>query len=167
MKKNIKFRRCIMQYTNFIIPKGGNSQNLDDLNSFLRKHKIISVAKEFFQQDGSWSILVEYLEVDDNPRYLQNGKSGKVDYKQILSEEEFAVFSKLRDWRKKVAGEKNIPPYVIFTDKQMAEIITSKTKSKSDLQKINGIGKEKSDQYGTDVLFILNGKKDEDDEIPF
>jgi superfamily II DNA helicase RecQ len=79
-----------------------------------------------------------------------------VDYKQILSPEDFAVFVKLRQWRKTAAEKEGIPVYTIFTNEQLAEIARLRVGSKTELGRIEGIGEGRLKKYGDEVLQVLN-----------
>ena len=70
-----------MQMAFYSIPARGDSGLQEDLNRFLRSHRVPTVHREFVPLT--------------KPR---------VDYKEVLSTEDFALFAKLRDWRKTKAG---------------------------------------------------------------
>ena len=65
-------------------------------------------------------------------------------------------FNKLKEWRKEKAKEINKPPYCIFKNSILEDIILKKPRTKKDLQKIKGIGPKKILQYGDDVMSIIN-----------
>ena len=41
---------------------------------------------------------------------------------KVLTPEEFAFFSKLRELRKELAAKDGVPPFVVFTDEQLSSI---------------------------------------------
>jgi hypothetical protein len=49
-----------------------------------------------------------------------------VDYKEVMNEADFAVFSRLRDLRKVIAEKEAVPAYAIFTNEQLAAMVTGK-----------------------------------------
>ena len=75
---------------------------------------------------------------------------------KLFSNEEKLIYQKLIDFRTKISLEKNIPAYLILTNKTIIEIIDKKPKNKQDLFLIKGIEKKKIDQYGDTILKILN-----------
>lgn len=121
-----------------------------ELNSFLRGHRILEVKSYFVENDGQayWAFLVQYL---DGHSAHQPGK-GKIDYKEILSDEDFKAFSRLREIRKVLAGEDGVPAYMVFTDEELAEIVRNKCSDGSELSKISGIGEKKIEKYGIRLL---------------
>src|SRR5690625_1357128 len=58
------------------------------------------------------------------------------------------LFSVLRQLRKKVADEKNVPPYVLFSDATLRDLCRYFPESMEDMLQIKGIGKKKYEQYG-------------------
>ena len=47
--------------------------------------------------------------------------SKKVDYKEILSEEDFIFYSKLRELRKELTNNEALPVYTFFTNEQLVK----------------------------------------------
>jgi superfamily II DNA helicase RecQ len=78
-----------------------------------------------------------------------------VDYKELLSEEEFALFRRLRDLRKSVAEAEGVPVYAICTNRQLADIARRKPSSMAELCTIEGIGEGKSVRYGERFLHAI------------
>ena len=139
-----------MQYKTFSLPAGGSQAAEEKLNVFLRTNAIISVAKEFNSAENCWCFLVEYTGEEQKT-------VSKVDYMKILSQEEFAVFSKLREIRKKYAESEKLPAYAIFTDEQLSRLIKEKPATISEMQKIKGITALKAEKYGAEFLKALDG----------
>ncbi|BCW89317.1 ATP-dependent DNA helicase RecQ [Alphaproteobacteria bacterium SO-S41] len=61
-------------------------------------------------------------------------------------------FERLRAWRRGLAAEQNVPPYVIFHDKTLVDIAVEEPGSLAALGRIAGVGQAKLDRYGRDVL---------------
>ncbi|MFT3809033.1 MAG: DNA helicase RecQ [Micropepsaceae bacterium] len=64
-------------------------------------------------------------------------------------------FEALRVWRREMAAEQGVPPYVIFHDRTLAEIALFAPSSRSDLASISGIGQAKLDRYADKVLRVI------------
>ena len=65
------------------------------------------------------------------------------------------LFEALRAWRKGQAAEQQVPPYVIFADRTLAEIAATRPQSLSALGAVNGVGAVKLEHYGRDVLKVV------------
>ena len=138
-----------MQFKTFMLPASGSEQTEENLNVFLRTHRIVSVRSEFVSgETPAWCILVEYVQQNES----DSKSSGKVDYMKILSPDEFALYSKLRNLRKELAAKDGVPPFVVFTDEQLASIIKQNPTDLGKLSAIQGIGQTKAEKYGNAVL---------------
>ena len=73
----------------------------------------------------------------------------------MLPAAEFLVFAKLRDLRKQIADRDGVPPYAVFTNEQLADMVRNKARSAADLGRIEGIGPARIEKYAARVLEIL------------
>ena len=71
-------------------------------------------------------------------------------------ETEQNIAKALKAWRRKLADEMNIPPYVIFGDKTLLDISRHKPHSISQLCRCYGIGQIKAERFGSAILRIVN-----------
>lgn len=62
------------------------------------------------------------------------------------------LFERLRRLRRRLADEANLPPYVVFTDKTLAEMSVLKPRTLSQMGNVSGVGKTKLDRYGSEFL---------------
>jgi len=62
------------------------------------------------------------------------------------------LFDDLRQLRKKIASEENVPPYVVFSDATLVEMATYLPQNDWELRRISGVGDLKFDKYGADFL---------------
>jgi hypothetical protein len=95
------------------IPANGQGSAKEELNKLLRGGRIASVRKEFVSngEDSFWAFCIEFLDGALGTDKTRGGSGPKVDYKEVLSAEDFAVFSKLRDLRKEFSDKEAIPAY--------------------------------------------------------
>ncbi|GAA2162383.1 ATP-dependent DNA helicase UvrD2 [Humibacillus xanthopallidus] len=73
-----------------------------------------------------------------------------------------ATFERLRAWRLAVAREASVPAFVVFTDATLTAIAESEPADQGALSMISGVGARKLEQYGADVLAILQGADPEE-----
>ncbi|MFW6283620.1 MAG: DNA helicase RecQ [Minisyncoccales bacterium] len=62
------------------------------------------------------------------------------------------LFEKLRKLRTKIAREEGYPPYIIFNDDTLQEMIEKGPKNKKEMLKIKGVGSVKFKKYGEQFL---------------
>lgn len=65
------------------------------------------------------------------------------------------LFTALRARRKELADEKNVPPYVLFSDATLKELSRYFPVTKEDMLTIKGIGEKKYEQYGETFLQVI------------
>jgi ATP-dependent DNA helicase RecQ len=70
----------------------------------------------------------------------------------------------LKALRKKVAKEKNLPPYVIFQDPSMEEMATTYPTTREEMAQINGVGMGKVQKFGKPFIDLIT-KYVDDNEI--
>jgi superfamily II DNA helicase RecQ len=147
-----------MPFKFFTVPIHEAGQAEAEMNGFLRSHKVLSVDRRWVEQGSSsfWSFCIDYLEPSSGGGDgRQSGQRGKVDYKEILSAEDFAVFARLREVRKEIAAAEAVPVYTIFTNDQLAQMVQSKAKDRAALEKIAGVGDARIEKYGGRMLEVL------------
>jgi len=131
----------------------------DRLDGFCSSHRLVSVDKRFVENGEFcfWSVCVVYLEVSSSPSKptVALNKRAQVDYRETLNEEDFAAYSKLRELRKALADSDGVPIYAVFTNAQLADMVTNRATSLTALGEINGIGSAKLDKYGKHFTKLL------------
>lgn len=131
-----------------------------DMAAFLEDKEVLEASEHFFVHEHRprFVVMVRYREskVVVGKREASDTK-GRKDWRTTLSEEEQVLYDRLRIWRKIRAREEGVPPYLIFSNEQMAEIVRAKPQSEADLQQIEGLGKRTVERYGADILQCLYG----------
>jgi len=137
-----------MQISLFTVAPG-DSRALDDLNRCLRGHRVLTVDRHC--HEGVWSFCVTW----QPGGATETGPAEKVDYKTVLDEPTFALFSPLRVVRKVLAEKDNLPPYAVFTKEQLAEAARRRCALPADLGKIDGIGSVRVEKYGAALVAAI------------
>lgn len=89
---------------------------------------------------------------------LLNKKVKKVSAKKIeqeLSYDDALLFEKLRELRKELAKEQAIPPYAVFNDKTLKDMVLIKPTNLVQFLSVTGVGQAKKDKYGNDFIEII------------
>ena len=148
-----------LQFKFFIVPITGIEEAENKINAFLKSVRIVNTQREFVAQgDNSfWSLCVTYLAngAQNIDKKGGGGTKSRIDYKEVLSPEDFALFAQLREWRKCVSAQEAVPVYTIFTNEQLALIVEKQITTKAGLQQIEGIGEARIKKYGDTVLKIV------------
>ncbi|MEI7908712.1 MAG: HRDC domain-containing protein [Verrucomicrobiota bacterium] len=148
-----------MQLKFFRIPAADPAGFGEELNAFLRGHRILAVQRELVTESGGawWALCVEYLPsaVAGAGSSANGAGKGKIDYREKLSAEDFVVFSALREIRKQLAERDGVPVYAVFTNEQIAEMVTTKVNNLAALRKIDGVGDSRIEKYGERFVAAL------------
>lgn len=157
--------RFFMQLKFFTIPAIGEANSVaeDELNAFLRGHRILNVQRELVNngQMSCWCCCVEYVEGSKAVDIPRSGIREKVDYRNILSESDFEKFRILRDCRKIIAEEDAVPAYAVFIDEQLAALAQKSEINEAALKSINGIGEKKIEKYARRFIELWSAKINE------
>ncbi len=142
-------------YRFFLIPVRQSEAAADELNRFLRSHRVLSVDRRWVDQgtESFWSFCVDYLDTGQGTTASQRGTDrARVDYREVLRPDEFALFVKLRTLRQEIAKDEAVPVYTVFTNEQLAQIVQLAASTKADLNKIAGVGDARIQKYGERFL---------------
>ncbi len=126
-----------MAFRFFVVPIGEDSEAETQLNAFLATHKVLNVDRRWVDQGSQsfWSFCIDYVP-GAKPRTGASGgneQRERIDYREKLPPEQFRVFAALRDLRKEIAQAEAVPVYTIFTNEQLAQMVTTAVTSKAGL----------------------------------
>jgi superfamily II DNA helicase RecQ len=62
------------------------------------------------------------------------------------------VFAALKEWRSSTARAANVPAYVVFSDRTLAEVARRRPRTEDELLGVPGIGPVKVQRYGDALL---------------
>jgi superfamily II DNA helicase RecQ len=141
-----------MQIRVFTIPALAGTEMQEEMNKFLRGHRVMEVKQQYDSERGYWTFAVNYIEGSVPNTNVPTIRSEKVDYKTVLSPECFDIFTKLRDARKQIAKDESIPAYAIFTDKELSDIAQLSELTPTAMLKIEGINHGRVDRYAERIL---------------
>ena len=151
-----------MKYHFFTITAQLPESGQNALNAFCAQHRVVALEKQFVAQgmESFWSICVTVIEGTGVVRANDSlpGKRGdRIDYKEVLGEQDFAIYAELRNLRKSLAEQEGVPAYALFTNEQLAAMVTQRTQTLTDLGSIDGIGKSRLEKYGELFVGVLQG----------
>jgi len=134
------------------------------LNNFVSKDidnygllRLTTIGKDFIENPYSLKfILNELIEgtSDDDDE----------DIKQGSSTLDTQLLGLLKDLRKKIAKQKNVPPFVVFQDPSLEEMCTHYPIAMDELKQISGVGNGKALKFGGPFIELIK-KYVEDNDI--
>ena len=145
-----------MRFHFLTIPAFDPDAAQDALNAFCAQHRIVASDRHFVDRgvDSFWAVCVTWVE-GAAPAFPGQGKRERVDYREVLGEADFAVYSELRRLRKQLADREGVPAYAIFTDEQLAAMVQRRVATAQGLGAIEGVGEARVDKFGEAFLAPL------------
>ncbi len=75
------------------------------------------------------------------------------------TEADRVLFDRFRALRKSLADEQGVPPYVVFSDRTLHEMIARRPKSREEMLSIAGVGEVKLGRYGGPFLDLITASE--------
>jgi len=72
-----------------------------------------------------------------------------------LNSADLILFESLKALRARIASEQNVPPYVIFHDKTLVEMVQARPDSATAMSQVSGVGDKKLEHYGEMFLALI------------
>ncbi|MGH1471197.1 MAG: DNA helicase RecQ [Cellvibrionaceae bacterium] len=93
----------------------------------------------------------------DREKQLSNKTSGKNANKhnQLAASDDKQLWEILRTLRSELAKEQGVPPYVIFHDATLMELVQYRPINTDEFSKVNGVGKSKLEHYAKDFINVI------------
>ena len=125
------------------------------LDRFLQENNILKYETASVKdEDSYWSVVLYYEELK-----LQVNESKPKKYSvqndTELSSDEIKILDSLKLWRSEKAKDQKLPVYFIATNKELFSIAKYKPAKKEELLEIKGFGKHKIENYGEEIIEIL------------
>ncbi|MDG1463149.1 MAG: DNA helicase RecQ [Gammaproteobacteria bacterium] len=70
---------------------------------------------------------------------------------------DLAMWEALRECRQRLASEHGVPPYVVFHDSTLKQMLTNRPLDLEDMLAISGVGQAKLERYGEEFLAVITG----------
>ena len=118
--------------------------------------KITAAGKKYLKSPKSFKIVEDrdFEEEENEEMPMRGGGTVVVDP---------ALFSMLKDLRKKVSKKHNLPPYVIFQDPSLEAMATTYPITLDELRNIPGVGEGKAKRYGQEFVDLIRRHVEENE----
>lgn len=129
------------------------------LDDFLQNHEILKYETAFVRDtDCYWSVVLYYescaIRLNENPVQEYPGEPNS-EVSPELSAVEEKILQSLKEWRSGKAKTQRLPVYFIATNTELLTIAKSRPACKEALCEIKGFGKHKIENYGAEIIEIL------------
>ena len=117
--------------------------------------RLLPKAAELLDEDGTMLMKMAKEEKRIPKAAKEKTKTKTSVAAKELSNEEAAVFEKLRALRMELAKEHKVPPYIIFSDKTLIQMAVERPSNKEEMLAVSGVGESKFEKYGEQFLACL------------
>lgn len=124
------------------------------LDNFLDSNNILKFESAFVKNEEYWSVILYYEELKTLVKESKPEKFS-AENETELSSDEVKILDSLKLWRSEKAREQSLPVYFIATNKELFSITKYKPANKEELLDIKGFGKHKIENYGEEIIGIL------------
>lgn len=153
----------------------GSDEDVDYWKSVIRQTLIYQYLEKDIDNIGALKLTKRGLDFLEDPHTVELARDH--DFTTEPEEEEESaervpvnakaydarLFEILKVLRKKIAREKDLPPYVIFQDPSLEEMATTYPTTKDDLAQVNGVGMGKVNKFGREFLQAIQQYVEEND----
>lgn len=122
--------------------------------------KITEKGRKFLKKPFSIMVALNhnYEDADGDDEEIAAGAGGNATADPML-------FEMLKDLRKQVAKEKNLPPFVIFLENSLEDMATNYPTTMEELERIQGVSKGKALKFGRKFIDLIARYVEEHDIV--
>ncbi|MFT6799992.1 MAG: ATP-dependent DNA helicase RecQ, partial [Nonlabens sp.] len=143
----------------------GSGQNKEKAfwTALIRQVLVARLIKKDIETYGTLKVLDEGREfvitgktfmMSDDHTYHQSSDQIVGAFKGGAIDTQLVKF--LKDLRKKVASQKNVPPYVVFQDPSLEDMATKYPITMEEMANIHGVGEGKAKKYGKSFVELIS-----------
>lgn len=154
----------------------GKDEDVDFWRSVIRQTLIYQFLEKDIDNIGAFKVSARGEKFLKNPHPIELARDH--DFTTEIDEEEDSpdripsnakaydnrLFEMLKNLRKEIAKDKDLPPYVIFQDPSLEEMATTYPTTKEEMAQVNGVGMGKVNKFGQEFIEVIK-KYVEDNEI--
>nr|WP_253805674.1 DNA helicase RecQ [Hymenobacter taeanensis] len=153
----------------------GKDHDAQFWHSLLRQVLLAGYLEKDIENFGVIKISQKGIDFIENPHSIKltQDHNYEEEVKEEQEQEEVqqaaghdeTLFEMLKALRKKIAQQKNLPPYVLFQDPSLKEMATTFPVKMEDLAHVGGVGQGKAQKFGAPFLALIQKYVDENDII--
>jgi ATP-dependent DNA helicase RecQ len=98
------------------------------------------------------------LRRDVKPEKTKKTKTPRAARRPFTKESDQHLWEALRERRLELAKKQGVPPYVVFHDATLAEMVERRPQTLSDLAHVSGVGERKLAAYGEDFIAVIRAR---------
>jgi len=154
-----------MQIKSFTIPVFSAEYAEEELNKFLRSHRVLQLERHFCSEGGGfWAVFVEYVDGDPVDTTPPAHRRDKQDATQGLSDEERKRFEYFKQIRRRLATENSIPAYLIFTNEELVTLARIPELNTESVKEVKGIAPSRLKMYIEHFFVVADAEENRESD---
>jgi superfamily II DNA helicase RecQ len=131
------------------------------LQEFVKDKHLVSIKDHFFTRHEIpyLTLVLTYEQQEMGSAGAKSRKTADESWQKMIGDADLPIFNTLRNWRAERAKKEGIPPYIICTNRQLADMVNLKPQSLAGFERVNGFGKAKVEKYGKSILAFFRTEK--------
>jgi ATP-dependent DNA helicase RecQ len=109
--------------------------------------KVLDAGREYVTSGKTFMMSDDHTYHQSSDQIVGAARGGAVDSQLVQF---------LKDLRKKVANQKNVPPYVVFQDPSLDDMATKYPMNMEEMANIHGVGEGKAKKYGKAFVELIS-----------
>lgn len=89
----------------------------------------------------------------------RKGAEKKTKQRVTAGRDTGGLFEKLRSLRREMAQEFGVPPYLVFNDKTLHEMVERRPTTDAEMARVNGVGERKLQRFGDRFMEVIRAEK--------
>lgn len=139
---------------NQLILKGYICQTAD-------KYSVLRIGNIEPLKDPATRIMIRKSSESENENKNETTKKRRGKKTDVLTKAGYDLFERLRKLRLTIASEEGLPPYIIFNDKTLIDMVTKTPLDRAQMLNVSGIGEAKFSKYGERFIEAIREFVDE------
>jgi len=150
----------------------GDGRKASEWRSIFRQLSAVGLIAQDLMEHGRWSVTDEgwrvlkgeqkiELRKDLTPSSGTKGTSRRdrqaAAAMVMVADADAVLLDALKTLRTKLARAQNVPAYVVFSDRTLAELATHRPTTERAMREIHGVGDAKLERYGAAFLDVIRG----------
>ena len=126
-----------------------------ELVEFQTGKDVIDISEHFFvhEKTPTLVLVLQYRDAPDAGR--GRPETPRKDWRAELDADGKRIYDELRLWRGRKAKREGMPPYLIFSNRELADLAMKKPATIAKLREIEGIGEAKARRWGEEIIAFL------------
>ncbi|HED54140.1 MAG TPA: DNA helicase RecQ [Phycisphaerales bacterium] len=156
-----------------VLERGHDRLSTFGLLRSMRKDLIVSLIDQLVDQallqrsEGEYPVLLltpGSIEVMRSQREVVllsppiSSATRRLDPEEPMSDAERVVFDRLRGLRRELASEQGVPPYVVFSDATLRDMVRLRPTTAGEMLEVKGVGQTKLQRFGDVFLEALHAE---------